>query len=106
MRGHNRAPWRHTSTVDRRGRYGGSSPGELIGHAKRKERVAPPPTTDVWDFRFATNEAIKGCEQIGSVAPANARAAWARITNDPRQRDARQHPLKDSLGSRVVDGTE
>jgi hypothetical protein len=73
---------------------------------KRKERVAPPPTADGWDFRFATTDAIKGWEQICSAAPANARSAWARITTDPRQRDSRQHPLKGSLGSRLVNGTD
>lgn len=30
--------------------------------------------------------------------------AWDRITADPRQRDNRQHPLKGTLGSRVVNG--
>lgn len=71
---------------------------------KRKERVAPPPTAaGGWDFRFATNDAIKGWEQICS---ASARTAWERITADPRRRDARQHPLKGSLGSRLVNGTE
>ena len=69
---------------------------------KRKERVAPPPLAGGWDFRFATNDAIKGWEQICSAATANARTAWERITTDPRQRDSRQHPLKGSLSSRTV----
>jgi hypothetical protein len=37
---------------------------------KRKERVAPPPRADGWDFRFATNEAVKGWEQLCSAATA------------------------------------
>ncbi len=73
---------------------------------KRKERVAPPPAPGGWDFRFATNDAVKGWEQICSAAAANARTAWERITADPRQRDSRQHPLKGSLGSRAVNGVE
>jgi hypothetical protein len=72
--------------------------------AKRRERVAPPPDVGGWDFRFATNDAAKGWEEICSTAASNARMAWERITGDPRQRDGRQHPLKGSLGTRVVNG--
>ena len=36
--------------------------------------------------------------------PGEARRAWDRITADPRDRDDRQHPLKGSLGSRIVNG--
>jgi hypothetical protein len=39
-----------------------------------------------------------------SAAPGNARIAWEKITADPRERTARQHPLKGSLGTRVVSG--
>jgi len=64
--------------------------------------VAPPPAKDGWDFRFATSDAVGGWEKVCSAAPANARIAWERITADPRQRTDRQHPLKGSLGSRIV----
>jgi hypothetical protein len=74
--------------------------------AKRKERVAPPPAPSGWDFRFATNDAAKGWDQVCAAAPANARRAWDRITADPRDRDGRQHPLKGSLGTRSVDGRD
>jgi len=74
--------------------------------AKRKERVAPPPATGGWDFRFATNDAVKGWEQICSAATSNARTAWERITGDPRHTDARQHRLRGSLGERAVNGVE
>jgi hypothetical protein len=70
--------------------------------AKRRERVAPPPGPGGWDFRFATNDAAKGWEQLCSAASPNVRTAWERITTDPRQRDSRQHPLTGALGSRVV----
>jgi len=73
---------------------------------KRKERVAPPPVAGGWDFRFATNDAVKGWEQICSSAASNARTAWERITVDPRRRDARQHPLKGSLAARAVNGRD
>lgn len=69
---------------------------------KRKERAAPPPAAGGWDFRYASNDAVKGWEQLCSAAAPNARIAWERITGDPRQRDSRQHPLKGSLGSRTV----
>lgn len=68
--------------------------------------MAPPPASGGWDFRYATNDAVKGREQICSAASANARNAWGRITTDPPQRDSRQHPLKGSLGSRAVNGVE
>lgn len=71
---------------------------------KRRERVAPPPAVDAWDLRFTTNDAVKGWEQTCALAPANARRAWDRITTDPRDRDARQHRLKGSLGTRNVHG--
>lgn len=71
---------------------------------KRRERVAPPPTRDGWDFRYGTGEAAKGWEKMCAAAPGNARVAWERITTDPRQRTDRQHPLKGSLGSRSVNG--
>ena len=68
--------------------------------------MAPPPKAGGWDFRFATNDAVKGWEQICSTPAANARTSWERITTDPQQRDSRQHPLKGSLGSRFVNGVE
>ncbi len=51
--------------------------------AKPKERVAPRASNDGRDFRFATNDAVTGWEQICSTAAANARVAWERITSDP-----------------------
>ena len=35
-----------------------------------------------------------------------ARAAWEKITADPRTRTDRQHPLKGSLGTRTVNGDD
>lgn len=57
-------------------------------------------------LRFATNEAVKGWGQICSSAPSSARAAWDRITSDPRVRDARQHPLKGTLATRMINGEQ
>ena len=74
--------------------------------AKRKERVAPPPAKGGWDFRFATNDAVKGWEQSCSAAASNARTAWERITSEPRHTDTRQHRLRGSLGDRAVNGVE
>lgn len=71
---------------------------------KRRERVAPPPTADGWDLRYATSDAVAGWEKVCAAAAANARVAWERITTDPRQRTERQHPLKGSLGTRLVNG--
>ena len=74
--------------------------------AKRKEPVAPPPAPGAWEFRFATNDAVKGWDQVCAAGATNARRAWDRITADPRERDDRQHPLKGSLGTRSVDGVD
>ena len=74
--------------------------------AKRRERVAPPPVPGGWDFRYATSDAVKGWAQISAAAPGNARVAWESITADPPNRGKRQHPLKDDLARRVVNGTE
>jgi hypothetical protein len=71
---------------------------------KRRERVAPPPKADGWDFRYAAGDAVTGWDQLSSAAPGNTRTAWERITTDPRQRDGRQHPLKGALAVRVVNG--
>lgn len=71
---------------------------------KRRDRVAPPPRPGEWDFRFATNDAASGWQQICAAAPANTRTAWERITEDPRRRSDRQHPLKGTLGTRLVNG--
>ena len=73
---------------------------------KRRERVAPPPSKDGWDFRFGTSDAAKGWDQVCSAAPANACTAWDRITAEPRDRSDRQHPLKGSLSARVVNGLQ
>jgi hypothetical protein len=71
---------------------------------KRRERVAPPPAKEGWDFRYGTGAAVTGWDKVCAAAPANARTAWERITSDPRQRDDRQHPLRGSLGMRTVNG--
>jgi hypothetical protein len=73
---------------------------------KRRERVAPPPARQGWDFRYATSESVSGWDQVCAAAPSNARTAWERITADPRQRDDRQHPLRGNLGTRNVNGEE
>ena len=39
-----------------------------------------------------------------AAAPCNARTAWERITTEPRGRSERQHPLRGSLGTRLVNG--
>jgi hypothetical protein len=72
--------------------------------AKRKDGVAPPPKAGGWDFRFASNDASKGWDQLCATAASNSRRAWERITAEPRHRDQRQHPLKGSLGQRNVNG--
>src|SRR5437588_11003119 len=57
------------------------------------------------DFRYATGDAVVGGDMVCAAAPANARVAWERITSDPDRTD-RQHPLKGSLGRRLVNRTD
>ena len=49
---------------------------------------------------------MAGWEAICAVAPANARLAWEQLTTNPRERTQRQHPLKGTLGSRLVNGQQ
>lgn len=73
---------------------------------KRRERVAPPPAAQGWDFRYATNDAARGWTQTCATAPGNARAAWEAITSDPRRHSRRQHPLKGPTSQRSLAGVE
>ena len=45
-----------------------------------------------------------GWEQICTAAAANASVAWEKLTDDPRARSERQHPLRGDLGAREVSG--
>ena len=74
--------------------------------SERRERVAPPPAKSGWDFRYGTSDAVKGWERVCAAAPGNARAAWEKITADPRERANRQHPLKGGLGSDMTWGSK
>lgn len=73
---------------------------------KRRERVAPPPAAQGWDFRYATNDAARGWTQTCATAPGNARAAWEAITSDPRRHSRHQHPLKGPTSQRSLAGVE
>lgn len=73
---------------------------------KRKERVAPPPAGGKWDLRYGTSDAAKGWDKVCAAAPDNARVAWEKLTNDPRERTERQHPLKGGLGTRTINGED
>ncbi len=62
------------------------------------------PVRDV--ARHNTSDAAKGWEKVCTAAPWNARVAWEKITADPRERTNRQHPVKGSLGTRMVNGED
>ena len=72
--------------------------------SKRHGRVAPPPRRDGWDFRHGDRATVEGWDRLCSAASGSARAAWERITEEPRQRDNRQHPLKGVLATRLING--
>ena len=55
-------------------------------------------------MRFGTTDAVDGWEQVCAAAPANARVAWEKLTDDPQARSERQHPLLGSLAIREVNG--
>ena len=72
---------------------------------KRKDRVAPPPLPNGWDMRYATNEAIKGWEDLERAAPNNVRAMWDQLTANPCAVSDRQYQLKGrELRERLIDG--
>ena len=73
---------------------------------RRRDRVAPPPRPGGWDVRFADNASAKGWEHLCRVSPASARAAWERLTAEPRRRGGRQHRLKGSRRVYPVNGVE
>jgi hypothetical protein len=69
---------------------------------RRGERVAPPPTPEEWDVRFATNDAVEGWQQLGSQAPGPTKKCWEDLRRDPLRHDKRQHPLHDNLERRLI----
>lgn len=73
---------------------------------KRRERVAPPPRPDGWDFRFANNAAANGWDQLCRDVPSNTWTAWDAIVSDPRRRNTRQHPLRGPRRQCLVSGVE
>ena len=73
---------------------------------RRRERVAPPPHPGGWDIRYADNAAAKGWVRVCRESPSNARAAWDALTAEPRHRSPRQHPLKGSRRTRLVNHVE
>ncbi len=52
------------------------------------------------------SDAAKGWEKVCAAVPGNARVAWEKIPADPRERTDRQHPLKGSPGTRMVNGED
>ncbi|MFE6052943.1 hypothetical protein ACFQ6N_19475 [Kitasatospora sp. NPDC056446] len=75
---------------------------------KRGDRVAPPPTGDEYDLRFANSEAAEGWENLGRQAAGNLRRAFERIRATPRAGDnpCRHHRLKGGLGTATFKGRE
>ena len=71
---------------------------------KRRERVAPPPAPGGWDFQHATSDAVSGWEKVCAAAAGNTRIAWEQVIADPRERSERQHPIKGTLGRRLING--
>ncbi|MEO6089607.1 MAG: hypothetical protein ABIQ18_41520 [Umezawaea sp.] len=73
---------------------------------KRGDRVAPPPSADEWDVRFANNDSVKGWDELSRQAAHNTREAWLamRSNPDPRLPTARHHQLKGSLATCVREG--
>ncbi|GGP38452.1 hypothetical protein [Saccharothrix coeruleofusca] len=73
---------------------------------KRGDRVAPPPSPDGWDARFATSDAAKGWEELCRTARANTREAWIVLTERPTnpENPSRQHRLKGKFATAVVGG--
>jgi hypothetical protein len=73
---------------------------------RRNDRVAPPPEPGGWDFRFASNEAARGWEELCRQAPANTRRAYETIVRDPAPKvwSTRHHRLRSPLAERDHQG--
>lgn len=68
---------------------------------KRGDRVSVPPPDGEWDLRFATNEAVRGWEELCRLALANTRRCFERLRTDPRSGadHNRQHQLRGDLAT-------
>lgn len=75
---------------------------------RRGDRAAPPPATGEWTLRFADKAAAQGWEDLCAQAPGATRKAWEQLAGAPRDpsNHRRQHRLRGSLGSRVIQGRE
>lgn len=73
---------------------------------RRRDRVAPPPRKGGWDCRFASNDAAKSWELLGTSVPNNVRATWELITADPRRWSRRQQPLQGRFATATVNGMQ
>ena len=73
---------------------------------KRNDRVAPPPEPGGWEFRFLTNEAARGWDDLCRQAPGNARRAYEAILGDPEPMawSRRRHRLAPPLDERIQKG--
>jgi hypothetical protein len=59
-----------------------------------------------WDFRFLTNEAARGWEELCRQAPANLRRAYEAIVHEPAPTawSRRHHRLEHALATREHKG--
>ncbi len=76
---------------------------------KRGDRVAPPVAGSEWEVRFATNDAVKGWEDLCQQAPAkNTHRAWVELRSRPTPclQALRNHQLKGVLGKALHGGRE
>ena len=62
------------------------------------------PRPGPWLVRAADRQAYQGWQHLLTAAPENLDRAWVAVTNDPRNIDQRQHPLKGALGVVKVGG--
>jgi hypothetical protein len=73
---------------------------------KRGDRVAPPAVRGEYVIKFATNDAVKGWEELCRQAAANTRGAYEAMRDNPcpKPETERQHRLKRDLAWAVHDG--
>ncbi|GAA1656314.1 hypothetical protein ACFQY4_02410 [Catellatospora bangladeshensis] len=73
---------------------------------KRGDRVAPPSLPGEYALRFATNDAVKGWDELCRQAAANTRAAFEALRGNPcpRPETDRQHRLRHDLAWGTHDG--
>lgn len=71
---------------------------------KRGGRVPRPASGGQWELRFLSKRASDDWDKLCQTHGKNAARAYDHMQSDPRARTDRNHPLRDALRERELDG--